>query len=118
MAIVPQRVAVETVRQTDRLVISEADVQRGYVDVAARYVVSHSTERGWMLSFAPRVGITERIEIHGLADVLELQHESLDVYRPRSAGREELTLQYRFVLDPRARPGTYELPVLVSGTPL
>jgi hypothetical protein len=44
--------------------------------------------------------------------------DTVEVYRARAREPERLTLEYRFVLEPDAQPGSYELPIHVSATPL
>lgn len=117
-ATVPARVTIEAFEQPTRLVISAEDVRRGYKDVSARYVVSQNTERGWVLQFAPRIGITRQVEVRGLSSDIVLREESVEVYRAGAAARENISLEYRLVLDDDASPGTYDAPVHVSAVPL
>jgi hypothetical protein len=117
-AIVPERVALAKVEHPGRLAISAADVLRGYKDVSARYVVSQNTERGWVLQLSPRIGITQHVEVRGLSRDLVLGKESVEVYRPGTAAREDISLDYRLVLDADVQPGTYDMPVHVTATPL
>lgn len=117
-ATVPERVMLEALEQPTRLVISAEDVRRGYKDVSARYAVSQNTERGWVLQLAPRIGITQQVEVRGLATDVVLRDQGVEVYRPATAGREDISLDYRLVLDTDAEPGTYDMPVHVAATPL
>lgn len=115
---VPERVVLEAVEQPAQLTISEADLRRGYKDVSARYLVRQNTSKGWMLRLSPRLGVTQQVEIRGLSTDLVLRAESLEIHRAASRSREDFSLEYRFVLDPDARPGSYDLPVHVSASPL
>jgi len=117
-ATVPERVALAKLEHPGRLSISTADVLRGYKDVSARYVVSQNTERGWVLQLSPRIGITQHVEVRGLSRDLVLGNESVEVYRPGTAAREDISLDYRLVLDADVQPGTYDMPVHVTATPL
>jgi hypothetical protein len=117
-ATIPERVVLETVEQPAQISISEADVERGYKDASARYVVSQNTARGWMLRFAPRLGVARQVEIRGLHGAVVLRDQGVDVFRPGGSGREQLALDFRFVLDAGVPPGTYDLPVHVAATPL
>ena len=117
-ATVPARVTIEAVEHPSRLVISADDVRRGYKDVSARYAVSQNTERGWMLQLSPRIGITQQVKVRGLSADVVLRDETVEVYRPATAGREDISLDYRLVLDTDAQAGTYDMPVHVSATPL
>jgi hypothetical protein len=117
-ATVPERVTIESLGQPNRLVITADDVRRGYKDVSARLLVSHNTTRGWMLQLSPRIGITQHVKVSGLSTEVVLREETVEVYRPATAGREEIALGFRMVLDADAEAGTYELPVHVAATPL
>lgn len=117
-ATVPSRVTLEALEVPARLLLSETDVERGYKDLSASYVVSHNTDRGWLLRLSPRLGLTRHIEIRGLSRPVVLQADSLEVFQPRARSPQTLALDYRFVLEPDARPGSYELPVHLSATPL
>ena len=117
-ATVPERVTIQALEQATRVVISAEDVRRGYKDVSARYAVSRNTERGWMLQLAPRIGITQQVEVRGLSSDVVLREESVEVYRAGADLREDISLDYRLVLDADAAPGTYDVPVHVSAVPL
>jgi hypothetical protein len=115
---VPERATIEALDQPSRLTISADDVVRGYKDVSARYLATYETERGWMLRLSPRVGLTRQVQVRGLGGPVVLRDEGVEVFRPGTAGRERLVLEYRLELDPDAQPGTYDLPLHVSAVPL
>lgn len=115
---VPALATVEALDQPGHLRLSTEDIARGYKDVSARYRVASNTGRGWLLRLSPRLGVTRRIEVRGLSGALVLQDDSVEIYRPRIREPRELALEYRFVLASDARPGSYELPVHLSATPL
>ena len=117
-ATVPARVTLAAVEQPTRLSLTEDDVARGYKDVSARYRVASNGRRGWLLHLAPRLGVTARVEVRGLTAPLVLREESVEVYQPRAREPQHLALDYRFVLGPATRPGSYELPIHLSATPL
>jgi hypothetical protein len=115
---VPVRAALAPVEQPARLIVSEDDVARGYKDVSARYVVQSNSRRGWLLRLSPRLGVTRHVEVGGLSTAVVLQGESVEIHQPQALEPRDLELDYRFVLSPDAKPGNYELPILVSATPL
>ena len=115
---VPAYATLHAVDQPARIHISAADVARGFKDVPARYLVQSNTAEGWLLRFAPRLGIATQVEVRGLPSQVVVQGDMVEVYRPRAPEPEGLALQYRFVLEPDAQPGSYDLPVHVSATPL
>lgn len=115
---VPARATLAAVEQPTRLDVSREDVERGYLEVSARYVVESNAPQGWLLHLSPRLGMTRHVEVRGLSDTLIVRDEDVEVFRPRTQEAERLELHYRFVLAPEARPGSYELPVHVAATPL
>ena len=117
-ATVPARVTLATVEQPTRLWLTEDDVARGYKDVSARYRVASNDSRGWLLRLSPRLGVTAQVEVRGLAAPLVLGEHGVEVYQPRASEPRHLELDYRFVLEPGTQPGSYELPIHLSATPL
>jgi hypothetical protein len=115
---VPARATLEVIAQPTDLSVSEEDLARGYKDVSALYVVASNTRRGLLLRLSPRLGVTNHVEVRGPTGTYVVQDDSVEIYRPRAAEPEHLALDYRFVLAPGARPGRYELPILVAATPL
>jgi hypothetical protein len=115
---VPPRATLQALEQPARLQISAADVARGFKDVSARYVVESNTADGWLLRFAPRLGVAAQVEVQGLQSPVVVRDEMVEVHRARAREPERLTLEYRFVLEPDAQPGSYQLPIHVSATPL
>jgi len=117
-AVVPVRVTLTALDQPAELSISEADLERGYKDVAATYRVSHNDRRGYLLSLSPRIGVTREVEVQGFDAAFVMREESVEIVQPGPPGSHELALGFRFVLDPSAEPGRYPLPVLVTARPL
>jgi hypothetical protein len=115
---VPARATLQAIEQPARLHISAEDVVRGFKDVSARYIVESNTADGWLLRFAPRLGVATQVEVQGLQSQVVVHDDTVEVYRARAREPERLTLEYRFVLEPDAQPGSYELPIHVSATPL
>jgi hypothetical protein len=115
---VPARAALAAVEQPTHLDVSQEDIDRGYLEVSARYVVESNSPQGWLLILSPRVGLTRRVEVRGLSDTVVVRDEGVEVFRPRTDEAERLELDYRLVLEPEARPGTYDMPVHVAATPL
>jgi hypothetical protein len=108
---VPAQVRLEALEQPAQLMLSDADVARGYVDVPARYRVRHNDRRGYLLQLAPRTGLARRVEVRGLGQPVVVADDSVEVHRAPGGWLDELDLAFRVVLGPGVRPGTYPLPV-------
>lgn len=117
-AVVPAVVTLTTLEQPSLLSLSVEDVERGYKDVSARYQVRHNDTRGYLLRLTPRVGVTRHVEVLGFAAPILLQDADVEIRRSSTPRLQDLTLEFRFVLDSKVQPGAYALPVLVSAIPL
>jgi hypothetical protein len=117
-ATVPARVTIQAIEQPARLLLSQSDVERGYKDVSARYLVHHNSDRGWLLRLSPRLGLLRHVEIRGLSRPLVLETDYIEVHQSGISRRQVLSLDFRFALKPDARPGSYTLPIHLSATPL
>jgi hypothetical protein len=113
-ATVSPRASVEPLSQPSLLSISEVDVERGYVDVAAAYRVSSNDPSGYMVRLAPRIGLTRSVEVAGLATPIVMTDQSVEVIQPAALRPQRLDLRFRLLLDQNAVPGTYAMPVQVS----
>ena len=117
-AVVPARVTLTALDEATEFEVSTADLERGYAELAATYRISHNDRRGYLLSILPRQGLTREIEVQGLATALVVRNEPVELLQPRPPGSHQLSLAFRFVLDPAVVPGRYPLPVLVTAQPL
>jgi hypothetical protein len=113
-ATVSPRASVEPLTQPGQLSISQVDVERGYVDVAAAYRVSSNDPAGYMVRLAPRVGLTRSVEVAGLSSPIVMTDQIVEVVQPAARRPQRLDLRFRLVLDDGAVPGTYAMPVQVS----
>ena len=117
-ATVSARASVEPLSQPALLSISADDVERGYVDVAAAYRVSSNDPSGYLMRLAPRIGLTRSVEVAGLSTPVVMTDQVVEVIQPAARRPQRLDLRFRLVLDEKAVPGTYAMPVQVSVTTL
>lgn len=113
-AFVPARASLEAVAQPAQLSISEEDLRRGYIDVAAVYRVSNNDPAGYLLRLAPRAGLTSSIEVSGLETLVVTRDEVVEVTQPAALQPRDLSLRFRMTLDPAATSGVYPMPLLLS----
>ena len=113
-ATVSPRASVEPLSQPAQLSISQVDVERGYVDVAAAYRVSSNDPSGYMVRLAPRIGLTRSVEVAGLSSPIVMTDQVVEVVQPAARRPQRLDLRFRLVLDESAVPGTYAMPVQLS----
>jgi hypothetical protein len=113
-ATVAARASVEPLSQPAQLSISQVDVERGYVDVAAAYRVSSNDPSGYMVRLAPRIGLTRSVEVAGLSTPIVMTDQVVEVVQPAARRPQRLDLRFRLVLAENAVPGTYAMPVQLS----
>lgn len=113
-AAVPARASIEAVTLPAQLSVSDEDLARGYVDVAAVYRVRNNDPAGYLLRLAPRAGLTSKIEVSGLASDVVMTEEVVEVMQPAALEALDLNLRFRLTLDPGATSGVYPMPMQVS----
>jgi hypothetical protein len=113
-AVVPARASLEAVAQPAVLSVSEDDIARGYLEVAAVYRVRNNDPAGYMVRLAPRAGLTSMIEVSGLATDVVMREDVVEVTQPAALEARDLDLRFRLALDPGAIAGVYPMPLQVS----
>lgn len=104
------------------LTISEADVARGYVEVAAPVDVhvQSNGQDGYLLAFECRCEDVRLAHVQGLQSELTVGSAGASSARPAAGPglwRERLQLRFRFDLAPDARPGELAWPLNISMMP-
>lgn len=117
-ATVPARANLETISQPTALAVSGEDVALGYVDVAAVYRVRNNDPAGYLLQFMPVAGIARQVQVRGLGCALVLGEDAVEVHRPGDSFEQDVALEFRFVLEQGARPGTFNWPVRLTAQPI
>jgi hypothetical protein len=118
-ATVVERTRMQILDQVQELVVTGADIMRGYVEVpaASRVLVKSNNPSGYLLSFEVMSGsdaIFNTVNvIVGGRDVQLLPGGSW-IPQPYNRGGVTTDVSYRFALGKSARPGTYSWPVMVS----
>jgi hypothetical protein len=121
-ATVLARSDLRILHQPPVLVVTNADIARGYVEVsdASRIEVRSNNRGGFLLVFegleSPEP-LIERVTVRGLASELEIGPGGGWVPQPFRDGPSRMELRYRFTLHKNARPGTYAWPLSISIRP-
>lgn len=118
-ATVVNTVALRTVHQSQQLVISVQDAQRGYVDVPAGSRLELSYEGPYVLEFRPIGDIFRAVKVSGLSTAAEFAAEGGTMLQ-RSSGRgsNRITISYRFQLAPGIGAGAYRWPLVLTVLPV
>ena len=107
--------------QAEQLVITEADVARGYVESAAasRFAVVTNSRAGYLMEFHPMGHLFESVRIEGLGNPVLLSVDGgIVVQRGRPSAGSMHELNFRFDLGRDAQPGRYLWPLRMVVRPL
>lgn len=118
-ATVVARTSVQVLSQVQELVITNADIKRGYVEVPAgsRINVKTNNRAGCLLAFEVMNGtngIFENVFVRVGGQEVQLSSGGGWVRQAYSHGTVTQDLSYRFALSKDARPGTYNWPLMIS----
>lgn len=109
--------------QPASVVITQADIARGYVDVpaASQVEIKSNSPSGYMLVFESQSDIVRQTQVRGLGNEVQLGATGGVVTQPPPGvgmGKTTVALGFRFVLAEDARPGVHAWPMQMSVMPL
>lgn len=118
-ATVMKHASLKVLAQPSSVVITAADIARGYVDVPASAQVSiqSNSREGYMLMFASEGEFLHQTLVRGLGNDVQLSAGGGGVARStdgRGMAKATLDLGFRFLLSASAQQGTYAWPVRLS----
>jgi hypothetical protein len=122
-ATILKRASLKVLAQPSSVVVTAADIARGYVDgpAAVEVAIQNNGAGGYLLEFASRGDFMRQILVRGLARETQLNPGGGAIAQPATGSgvtRTTLGLGFRFVLSESAQPGTYPWPMRLSVTPL
>jgi hypothetical protein len=113
--------ALDVVFRTHELVITQADILRGYIDipVAEKIVIQNNNLAGYLVFFKGLNSPFKEVIIKGLEKEIRINSESGWITQPYN-GRDPVTIElsYRFIFSEDAKPGTYAWPFTISVSPV
>jgi hypothetical protein len=114
-AVVLARADLNIIKQPTALVLTDADVRRGYVEVdaASMFELKCNNRAGCVLYFAAQGFSFAEASVNVMGRVVVLGPGGGLVTLP-VIGRTTVALSYRFVLSEGTQPGTYEWPFSLS----
>lgn len=118
-----KRASLSVLAQPVAVVITTADVRRGYVDApdSVHLSIRNNSAEGYLLDFASEGDFIRRIQVTGLGNEVQmgpaggLVPQSGATSRPVNA---MVSLTFRFILSDAAKPGTYPWPMRLSASPM
>lgn len=122
-ATVLKHASLKVLAQPASVVVTAADIARGYVDVPspAQVAIQSNSQDGYMLMFASEGDFMRQTLVRGLGNDVQLDMAGGGVARGpegRGMGKATLDLGFRFVLSESAQQGVYAWPMRLSVTPL
>lgn len=122
-ATILKHASLKILNQPSSVVVTAADVLRGYVDVPApaQVAIQNNSSSGYMLSFSSQGDFMRQILVRGMGNDVQLSPAGGIVTQSapdRGVTRTTLDLAFRFVLSESARQGVYAWPMHLSVTPL
>jgi hypothetical protein len=119
-ATVREHTSVQVLAQAQELVVTNADITRGYVEVpaATRINVKSNNPAGYLLTFEVMSGPSPLFDaVNVLVGGREVQLSPIGggwVPQPYVRGGVTQDVTYRFALSKNAQPGIYSWPVMIS----
>lgn len=115
--------SLKVLAQPSSVIVTAADIAKGYVDVAApaSIQVRSNTQEGYLLMFESQGDFMRQTVVKGLANDVQISTAGGGVAQ-NTAGKgmrqAQLELGFRFVLAESAQQGVYPWPMRLSVTPL
>ncbi|HWI84317.1 hypothetical protein [Ramlibacter sp.] len=120
-ATVPRHAKLNLLAQPGPVTVTAADVARGFVDVSGLRIAVSQNTGGFVLAVDGGTPLARSMRVRGAGPDVQMAGEggSITQRTPvRGMSTSTLELEFRFELDPTARPGVYAWPVRLSISPL
>lgn len=122
-ATVAARASLKVLHQRPDVVVTNADIARGYVDLpsASRVEIRNNDRAGYLLVLEGAEGpfpIFAQVQVRGLGTEIQIGPGGGWIPQPYARGAVTMELGYRFILLKDARPGTYAWPFALAIRPL
>jgi len=118
-AVVPLRAQLTILFQTPSLRLTDADIERGYVEIraATRVSIKNNNKAGYILVFEGLSRPFKEVIISGLMRDVQINASGAFIYQAYTRNAVTAELSYRFVLFEDARAGEYAWPISLSLQP-
>ncbi len=118
-ATVALRSQITILGQHPVLVLTDEDIDRGYVDIraATRMTIKNNNKSGYILVFEGLGWPFREVLVSGLARDVQINSAGAFIHQPYARSTVTAELSYRFVLSEDARAGEYPWPLSISMQP-
>jgi hypothetical protein len=120
-AFVPAQTVGKVVQQPSEIMITDADIARGYVEIpgASQLRVTSNNPAGYVIDFFSRLPIFTSVRVSSAGSGADLGPDGGTIIERGRQGRDmSLNLSYRFNLIAQVQPGTYAWPLALNVRPL
>jgi hypothetical protein len=113
------RASMQVLRQPAELVVTDADIRRGYLDVNAGSLVEikNNSRAGIFMTFETRGLPFKEALVSGIGREVSLGPNG-GIITHHITGTSIVALNYRFIFDKSSQAGTYAWPLLLSVSPV
>jgi len=108
---------LKVVYQAPELVVTQADILRGYAEVTSASRIEIRSNVFFFLRFSGLQGPFKEVQIRGFGKDVLVDTEGSYLFLPDIRGFVTFELTYRFILSRDAEPGTYAWPLEISAHP-
>ncbi len=118
-ATVLARASIKVLHQAPEIVVTDADIRRGFVDISAGSLIElkNNSLSGCLLTFEAHGLPFKEALVRGLGREVSIGPNGGMIFQTFK-GTVTMALSYRFVLSEDAQPGTYTWPLSLSASPL
>jgi hypothetical protein len=110
---------MRALHQAQDLIVTAADVARGYVDMPAASRFEISSKRPCIFEFRPLANVLRSFRVTLPEGSAQFGAEGGTMLtKPRGTGVANVDVGYRFELAPNTTPGTYTWPVSLTVLPM
>ncbi len=122
-ATILKRASLQVLAQPASVVVTAADIARGYVDVPSplQIMVQNNSRDGYMLTFESQADFMRQTLVRGMGNDVQLEATGGSIAQAASGrGMQKTTLDlgFRFIFAESARQGVYAWPMRLSVTPI
>jgi hypothetical protein len=119
-ATVAKRATLKVIAQPASLVVTQADLDRGYVDAESpvQVAVQCNSAAGYLMVVENTGNLVSGASIRGLGAAVQLAASGVIPLPSTGAGGASHSLSFRFLLSGSAGPGRYAWPVHISAMPM
>ncbi|MGQ9569922.1 MAG: hypothetical protein ACUVUQ_03580 [Thermodesulfovibrionales bacterium] len=109
---------LNVIHQIPEVVISHADIMRGYVEIKSASQIEVRSNVFFFLRFSGLEDPFEEVFVQGFGKEILINKSGNAFFLPEVRGYATFELSYKFLLSKNAQPGTYVWPIKITAHPI